>query len=476
MNSSASFDSPSATPLQDQALSQPPPHLTAALWRCCAFGDGAGARLLLARGVDPNAILEQEHEAWALLNLGAHAKRGAMDGATPLIFASRMGSAHVFDALMEAGADFSARDHHGVGPLIAALKSQRIKVAERALDAFDRAGPDCALELGALTESTRWGRRPFVERLLSLGADPNESFGGSNPVTAAAEHGLTWLMTRLVHAGARIDEPRARDGATALALAARRGDRAFMEAAFALGADPDRPASGLSPLHWVVLRPDPMAIQLLAARTKNVDSICPATGLTPLGRAARGGKADSMRALLAAGANPHDVGGGLNALMATFGFREAGDYAAPSRNACMELAIAAGVDLEACDARGDWPLKNALYDFRCSNKGHAVLLLQAGSNTEHLGEDGLTLLESCALRCLKPGYSVEIEHVKPLLAYGARITEPIKAIMRDTSWKAKYRWSLDWFDDLQAAALLQDEVEELSKIAPPTLKSGPRRV
>jgi hemoglobin len=104
-----------------------------------------------------------------------------------------------------------------------------------------------------LHEAAAQGNLGVVELLLHLGADPNATTpGGQTPLYAVANQcqvpGGDKVVRALIRAGAQVDA-RSSQHATALHMAARRGNTAVAEALLACGADASaRDKTGVTPL------------------------------------------------------------------------------------------------------------------------------------------------------------------------------------------------------------------------------------
>ncbi len=121
-----------------------------------------------------------------------------------------------------------------------------------------------------LHDAAACGNVQLVERLLHLGADPNATTGGGHTplyVTAnecAARCGGD-IVRALVRAGAQVDA-RSSQGATALHMAARRGNTAVAEALLECGASTElRDKKGATPLRRAKNCHKPGVAALLAA-------------------------------------------------------------------------------------------------------------------------------------------------------------------------------------------------------------------
>lgn len=140
-----------------------------------------------------------------------------------------------------------------------------------------------------------------LDALLARGMDPNTLDGqGQNGLYLAMRTGSPKVFARLLrHSGVQVDLANAA-GETPLMMAALRGLVQAMRSLIERGAAIQR--SGWSPLHYAASGPSAAAVQLLLERGAEVDARAP-NGNTPLMQAARYGSEDSVRALLAKGAD-----------------------------------------------------------------------------------------------------------------------------------------------------------------------------
>jgi ankyrin repeat protein len=154
------------------------------------------AELLLERGADPRIADNQNN--------------------TPILHAASGASAELIRALLDAGADVSAR---GASIPRMGLTESDVREQARLTPAFVAAAA---------------GNASALEVLIERGAD----LGGSpSPLVAAVEFGHEKVARKLIDAGAEVDR-RGHGGAAALIMASQCGFAGIVEDLLAAGADP----------------------------------------------------------------------------------------------------------------------------------------------------------------------------------------------------------------------------------------------
>jgi ankyrin repeat protein len=220
----------------------------------------------------------------------------------PLIDAVRRGDLAAVRALLESdaartGVDAPAAD--GSTALHWAVHEQRLVLVELLLDA----GADVTLAnrhgVSAAWLAAENGDAVVLERLLDAGADSNTAMpGGETLLMTAARTGDPDAVRLLVARGADPNASESLRGQTALMWAAARNNAAAIHVLAEVGAD----------VHARTDNPSPVAGRTFAST--------PATGFTPLLFAVRGGHLDAARVLLDAGADVNDtVSDGQSALV-----------------------------------------------------------------------------------------------------------------------------------------------------------------
>ena len=140
-----------------------------------------------------------------------------------------------------------------------------------------------------------------ITALVERGFDPNTRGPNGEIGLVAALHGENMAAAEALFArpDIRLDLLNVA-GESALMMAALRGDLGWCERLIARGAPVNKP--GWSPLHYAASGPEPKIIALLLERGAIVDAESP-DRTTPLMMAARYGKEDSVKLLLARGAD-----------------------------------------------------------------------------------------------------------------------------------------------------------------------------
>ena len=469
------------------------PASAASLATAARNGDVAAVRAQIAAGADVNESESDGSSAllWAayqsspelvalLLERGADPNRANEFGVTPLLQASRNGDVATMRALLDGGADVARAVRDGETPLMAAARTGSAEAVNLLLERGS--DPNGAETLGgqtALMWAAAEGHLPVVDELLRAGADPNlrsrtseltkrsarTDFpsGGFTALMWAARDGQEAMVRRLVDGGADVNLTNG-DGGTALMLTIV-NDRYDMAATLLeLGADANdgslwqaiemrdaptdwraRDGSRLRPDHPNKLTGLELIDRLLAAgadpnkpftgQMHNASMCCDtkASG-TPFFRAAVAADVDSMRLLVAHGADlewkPAPVEGappmpfgdttGLTPLMVAINggkgllmaggpgdireskvgiWREPGDRDPAD---AVKLLLEAGANPNAVSPKGDTALHIAAHDGKL---GPLRELVAGGADVNArnaAGQTALQLVETMKPRVLDP--------------------------------------------------------------------------
>jgi len=138
--------------------------------------------------------------------------------------------------------------------------------------------------------------------LLRRGFDPNTANEAGQPglTIAMQEHSLRAAKMLLAQPGLKIDALNAA-GESALMMAALKGETEGVKLLLERGATVNQP--GWSALHYAASGPEPEIVRTLLGHGAEVDAVSP-NGTTPLMMAAQYGSEDSVKLLLARGADP----------------------------------------------------------------------------------------------------------------------------------------------------------------------------
>jgi hypothetical protein len=147
-----------------------------------------------------------------------------------------------------------------------------------------------------------------VQALLARGVDPNTSEpnrGEDALILAIRDDAMKVFALLLAQPGIKVDQP-ARNGNTALMMAAFKHNQQAALDLIAHGAAINKP--GWTPLHYAAAAGDAGIAALLLDRKAELNALAPGD-ITPLMIAAREGKEETVRLLLARGADVRLVNG-----------------------------------------------------------------------------------------------------------------------------------------------------------------------
>jgi ankyrin repeat protein len=321
-----------ATALAEAVYAQNPAMVAALIKR------GAKPNIADAQGLMPLSLaceLGNRAIVGELLDAHADVRAAAPDGTGALAVCARYGPSDAVARMLARGAAADAPDARGQTPLMWAAASGRVEAMQSLIKAG--AGIDRVSKAGfsPLFFAIKSGVPAATELLLAAGADAGHR-GPENTSAAqlaAYQHNDAALALLVAHGGVDLGE-RDREGWQLLHRAAAAGDAPLVALLLAKHADPDA-LTGPSRIKWVTeanfgVPPRPF----------------PPT--PPLLLAAGHGRAEAMKTLVAAGANPRFVAeDGTNVVLAA---------AAGGSAAALELALSLAPDANVADARGATPL------------------------------------------------------------------------------------------------------------------------
>jgi len=399
-----------------------------------ARGDRTAVRELLRNHADVNSAradgstalmlaVERNDVELATLLVRAQARVTAANdyGATALSVAASNGNSALITLLLEGHADPNKALLSGETPLMTAVdagnaEAARLLLAHGAdINAKETKGGQTALMWAAAN------REPaIVTLLLDHGADARaRSKRGFTPLLFAAQQGDVESGRLLLQAGADVNDRSGNDRKTPLIVAAASGGKEFSALLLDKGADPDlADEGGFTALHYAALdergadivgtllthgaRPNPRTTR---DSREYVYAGVNLTGATPLFLAASRGHVETVRALLAGGADPlmSTEKGTLPLHVASWGGSPyAGDWTEDEKKNLLDvtrLLVERGSDVNSTGEHGWTALHGAAY------KGvDAVVqfLVDHGARLEVFDEYGQTPL-SIANAVITPG-------------------------------------------------------------------------
>jgi len=321
--------------------------------------------------------------ATRLVRANANVNAANEYGATALWIASARGNLPLIKVLLDAHANPNAALLSGETPLMTAVDGGNVAAATLLLEhgananARETKGGQTALMWAAANSAPA-----IVKLLLEHGADPRaRSKGGFTPMLFAAQQGDLESGRLLLQAGTDVNDRSSNDRKTALIVAAASGRKEFSTLLLEKGADPDlSDEAGFAALHYATLDErgtDIVRVLLTHGARPNsrtakdtreyVYAGVNLAGATPLFLAASRGNVETVRALLAGGADPFiTTGKGTAPLqVATWGGSPyARDWTEDEKQnllAVTKLLVERGADVNAAGEHGWTPLHGAAY-------------------------------------------------------------------------------------------------------------------
>jgi ankyrin repeat protein len=434
--------------------------------------DVGEVRALLKGKVDVNAPMPDGATAlqWAAqwddleiadLLLVAHAEVNAKDvyGVTPLSLATTNGSAAMVSRLLRAGADPNLALPSGETPLMTAARSGKVDAVSPLLE---RGAALEAKESSRGQTAVMWasaeGHTAVVKLLMDKGADIKaKSRSGFTAIHFSAQRGDRATTELLLAAGANVNEPAA-NGMTPLVLAVAGNFIPYAEYLVDKGADP-RLGPGYTPLHLAAGTeghvegaegeedgggegggmwgpPKQAFIKLLLAHGADVNAKAQrapkgvgTAGATPFFLAAWASDPDTMRLLVANGADPKTATPqGITPLMAAAGvLRQAGGPNVSEDRAleAVKLCVEWGNDVKAISpAFGDTALHGAAYRGMHGGARITRFLVDRGADVNIVNKRGWTPLMVAEGLYFSTYNTTNNETAKVLRDAGAKATPP----------------------------------------------------
>jgi ankyrin repeat protein len=432
-------------------------------------GDTASVRALLKQRTNVNAReadgstalhwaahLDNLETADALIRAGATVNPANDAGATPLWLATENGSAAMVGRLLQAGADPNTALPSGETPLMTASRAGSIQAVQLLLrrganpNAKENWREQTAL-MWAVAHQHTDVVRALIEGHADIHAKSKAWYELTNPSGDADGSGVMWVLQGgytpllfaardgdlesarvLLAAGANANDLAA-SGASALVVALYSGNRALAMFLLDNGANANDAAAGYAAMHVAILLGDGEFVNTLldhgsdpnvelekptAARRASGDlTLRPAmVGASPLWLAARFGQPQTMKALLAHGADPNFVKslgspwviqaaetngrplpepGRVTVLMAALSTEnrrrgpQTDSSAESSLMDAVKLVVDAGVNVNAADEDGDTALHRAV---RMRSNDVVRLLVEKGATLDAKNSMGETPL------------------------------------------------------------------------------------
>lgn len=334
-------------------------------------------------------------------------------GVTPLSLACTNGSATIVALLLRSGADPNAALPSGETPLMTASRTGRPKTVASLIErGADVEAKETTRGQTALMWAAAEKHVEVVDLLIKAGANVSaRSKSGYTPLLFAAQRGDSKVTESLLKAGVNVNEA-ATNGMTALVLAVAADQNEHAKYLLSKGADPNL-GPGYTALHLIAAEEGEIEgaegeeggggggslwgqekldlIKLFIAHGANVNARTTrapkgagTNGSTPFWLAAWAGDPDSMRLLVANGADPKVANPqGTTPLMVAAGvIRQAGGPNVSEERAleAVKLCVELGNDVNAVSiSHGDTALHGAAYRGMHGGAKIATFLIEKGA-------------------------------------------------------------------------------------------------
>jgi ankyrin repeat protein len=246
-----------------------------------------------------------------LLDDGAKVDARAVDETTPLHWAVRADSTETATALLESGADPAAADRYGIAPLFLAAQNGNAELIAKLLDAGVAVDSTAPTGETALMTATRTGKLDAIALLLDRGAavDAREPEYRQTALMLAVRENHPGAVKLLIDRGADVNA-QTRVGPTPKFVPPCKGTGCGSEGVgINRGGLPDRGRrnavlGGMTPLLYAARDGRLEAARLLVAAGADIE-LAEANGMRPLLMALLNDQLDVARLLLERGAEPN---------------------------------------------------------------------------------------------------------------------------------------------------------------------------